>query len=127
MSRIIPNKFQASLVFEIEDQANNEAQLLHYAGIRIASFARDPLSNAFFSFELAEPVPMDEEIIAVHGYEMTGGGDPLPLNASVVWVSPTLRQVTVLDGSGGGGGVDSFHLDITFYRRNRTNDATPTP
>jgi len=124
MSTIIPNKFQASLTFESAPLANNEATLLHYAGIDVASFARDPIDTFRWLFSLSAPVPIDEEIIAVHGYEF-GAGDPEPLNAFVQWLSPTERVLTVLDGQGAPIDAQSFHCDVTFYRRNRTADTAP--
>lgn len=125
MSRIIPNKFQASLTLEIAGAAAVDATLLHYAGIEIASFARDPLGGGvFYTFELSQPVPIDEEIVATHGYEFNGG-DPEPLNLNVQWLSPTLRMLSVLDGEGNGAPANSFHCDLTFYRRNRTADIAP--
>jgi len=58
------DKFQASLTIET-DIAADQVTLKHYAGINIASIQRDPdAGGLIYTFELAEPVPDGEEIVA---------------------------------------------------------------
>jgi len=109
------DKFQASLTIET-DIAADQVTLKHYAGIDIASIQRDPdAGGLIYTFELTEPVPDGEEIVAVHGYQLGVSGPP-PILISVHWLSPTLRQLLVTDYIGGSTGID-FHVDLTFYRR----------
>lgn len=116
MSQENPNKFLASLTFEVV-QANNEANILHAAGVDVASLARDPdEAGLLFTVELTKPVPVGEVIAGWQGYELN---DPaLPINATVRRNSDRQFSIIVTDGEGGSGSGPDFHLDLTFYQKN---------